>query len=94
MSRGLGPEPPASSSGIDDGFMELTEQATFAVGSDAGSGALSIRLSGAWTLRRGLPSAERIEHEIAARRPSAVVFEVDVDHNRLRLPREGTLQSS
>src|SRR5882724_6625702 len=57
--------------------MELTEQATFAVGSDAGNGALSIRLSGAWTLRRGLPSAERIEHEIAARRPSAVVFEVD-----------------
>jgi len=56
--------------------MELTEQATFAVGSDAGNGALSIRLSGAWTLRRGLPSAERIEHELAARRPSAVVFEV------------------
>src|SRR5439155_17300982 len=44
--------------------MELTEQATFAVGSDAGNGALSIRLSGAWTLRRGLPSAKRIEHEI------------------------------
>ena len=55
--------------------MELTK-ATFALGSAAGGGALSIRLSGAWTLRRGLPSAEPIGHELAARRPSAVVFEV------------------
>src|SRR5439155_8293775 len=71
-----GPTPRRATYGIDDDFMELTEKATFAVGSDAGDGALSIRLSGVWTLRRGLPSAEPIGHELAARRPSAVVFEV------------------
>src|SRR5947209_2662999 len=45
-----GKEYPISVKGVslgDVGFMELTDQATFAVGSDAGNGALSIRLSGA-----------------------------------------------
>ena len=54
----------------------LTPEPNLAVGRIAADGALSITLSGAWTLRSGLPSAGPIAREIAARRPRSLVFDV------------------
>jgi len=54
----------------------LTPEPNLAVGRIAADGALSITLSGAWTLRSGLPSAGPIAREIATRRPRSLVFDV------------------
>jgi hypothetical protein len=54
----------------------LTLEPHIAVGRIAADGALSITLSGAWTLRSGFPSAGPIAREIATRRPRSVVFDV------------------
>jgi len=53
----------------------LTQEPNLAVGRIAADGALSITLSGAWTLRSGFPSAGPIAREIATRRPRSLVFE-------------------
>src|SRR5207247_6217589 len=54
----------------------LTQEPNLAVGRIAADGALSITLSGAWTLRSGFPSAGPIAREIATRRPRSLVFDV------------------
>ena len=54
----------------------LTPEPNLAVGRIAADGALSITLSGAWTLRSGFPSAGPIAREIATRRPRSLVFDV------------------
>ena len=54
----------------------LTLEPNIAVGRIAADGALSITLSGAWTLRSGFPSAAPIAREIATRRPRSLVFDV------------------
>ena len=54
----------------------LTPEPNLAVGRTAADGALSITLSGAWTLRSGFPSAAPIAREIATRRPRSLVFDV------------------
>src|SRR5439155_1684358 len=54
----------------------LTLEPNIAVGRIAADGALSITLSGAWTLRSGFPSAGPIAREIATRRPRSLVFDV------------------
>jgi len=53
----------------------LTQEPNLAVGRIAADGALSITLSGAWTLRSGFPSAGPIARETATRRPRSVVFD-------------------
>src|SRR5207244_3987397 len=54
----------------------LTLEPNIAVGRIAADGALSITLSGAWTLRSGFPSAGPIAREIATSRPRSLVFDV------------------
>src|SRR3989475_6454717 len=54
----------------------LTQEPNLAVGRIAADGALSITLSGAWTLRSGFPSAGPIAREIATSRPRSLVFDV------------------
>ena len=53
----------------------MSGEANLKVASSTGDGALSVQLSGAWTLWTSRPSASVIAREIATRRPTSLAFD-------------------